>query len=112
MDLRITARHFELTTEIRDYAERKVQPLAKFDNNIVDALLVLTKEKHRLGAEMTFSLAGKKIFAHTETDDVFATIDDVMHKAERMLRDHHDKSKDYKKSDAAVAEDDTEEQVA
>ena len=97
MDLRISARHFELTPELKNYAEKRILPLKKYyDHGIIDAQLVLTAEKHRHIAELTFSLAGRKMFAKAQTDDAFASIDEVSHKMERLLRDYHDRLKIHK----------------
>ena len=97
MDLRISARHFDLTPELREYAEKRILPLKKFYNHgIIDAQLVITAEKHRHIAELTFSLAGKKMFAKAQTDDPFASIDEVSHKMERLLHDYHDRLKVHK----------------
>jgi len=99
MDLRITARHFDLTIDLREHAEDKILPLTKYFNHVLDAALVLTMEKHRHKAELSFSIAGKKLFAKTETNDMFASIDEVSSKIERMLRNHHDKLMDHKSAE-------------
>ncbi|MCD6595607.1 ribosome-associated translation inhibitor RaiA [bacterium] len=98
MELRISARHFELTPEIREYSEDKIFPLKKYYQHVIDASLILTLEKHRHQAELSFLLSGKKMFAKSETDDIYVSIDDVSRKMERMLRDYHDKLNHHKGS--------------
>jgi len=77
MELRISARHFELTPEIREYSEDKIFPLKKYYQHVIDASLILTLEKHRHQAELSFLLSGKKMFAKSETDDIYVSIDDA-----------------------------------
>ncbi|MCD6418985.1 ribosome-associated translation inhibitor RaiA [bacterium] len=99
MDLRISARHMELTPEIREYAEKRIFPLSRYFDNILDTMLVLTAEKHRNQAELALSLSGKKFITKAETSDIFASIDEVSHKMERLLREHHDKLTDHKRAE-------------
>ena len=99
MDLRISARHMDLTEEVRDYAERRILPLAKYFNHIIDAMLILTAEGHRQNAELALSISGKKFITKSETSDIMASIDEVSHKMERMLREHHDRLTNHKRSE-------------
>ena len=96
MELRITARHLELTPEIRDYADKRILPLTRYYDHIIDAMLILTNEKHRQQAELSMSLSGKKLIAKCETSNVMASIDEVSHKMERLLREHHDRITNHK----------------
>ena len=105
MELRISARHFELEPEVKEYAKEKIMQLKKFfpdrknkEEKFIDASLVLTLEKHRHRAELYLSIPGKKMFTKSETKDIYASIDEVSHKMERMIRDYLDKLNHHKKS--------------
>ena len=95
--MRITARHFDLTKDIKDYAERKVFPLAKYFDRIIDSHLILTVEKHRKMAELSMGVYGQTLVAHSETDDLYASIDDVTEKMERQLTKYNDRMSDHRK---------------
>ena len=50
-------------------------------------------------AELAFSIARKKLVTKSETSSMTASIDEVSHKMERILRSHHDRVKDHKSHD-------------
>ncbi|MDP6933468.1 MAG: ribosome-associated translation inhibitor RaiA, partial [Myxococcota bacterium] len=54
--------------------------------------MVFRVEKHRHIAEITVNSAGDVLKAQEETDDMYATIDGLMNKIERMARRHKEKS--------------------
>jgi putative sigma-54 modulation protein len=47
MEIRITARHFTLTDELRDHIHQKVGRLRQYYNGITDAHVILEIEKSR-----------------------------------------------------------------
>ncbi len=96
MDLRIAARHFDLTPEVQEYAEKRILPLSRYYDKIIDAQLILTAERHRQKAELSISITGRKFVVKSETNNLFASIDEVSHKMERLLRDHHEKVRNRK----------------
>ncbi|HDR90968.1 MAG TPA: ribosome-associated translation inhibitor RaiA [candidate division Zixibacteria bacterium] len=95
MDLRITARHFELTDEIKDYADKRMAVLDRYESFIHSAHLVLEVEKHRQMSEITLQVNGQSLVAHSVTDDMYASIDETSDKIERQLRKYHGKMTDY-----------------
>jgi putative sigma-54 modulation protein len=95
MELRITARHFDLTQDIKDYANGKFEVLDRYESLIQSAHLILDVEKHRQIAEITLSVNGQSLIAHTVTDDMYASIDETSDKIERQLRKLHGKMTDY-----------------
>ncbi len=86
MELRITARHFDLTPELKAYAESTITALSRYFERIVDAHLVLEVEKHRKRAELTTNVYGQKLVSHAETDDLYVSIDEVVDKMQRQLK--------------------------
>jgi len=91
MQVRLTARHFDLTEEIKDYANRRMAVLDRYDNLIHSAHLILEVEKHRQISEITLLVNGQQLVAHSVTDDMYASIDETADKIERQLRKYHDK---------------------
>lgn len=89
--MRITARHFDLTEEIKNYARKKIEPLSRYFDRIIDTHLVLTVEKHRKSAELSVGVHGQTLVATSETNDLYASIDDVTDKMERQLTKHNDR---------------------
>lgn len=91
MELRLTARHFDLTEELKDYAYKRFSILDRYENLIHGTHLILEVEKHRQMSEITVSVNGRQLVAHSVTDDMYSSIDETADKIERQLRKYHDK---------------------
>lgn len=92
MDLRITARHFVLDEETKDYVEKQITSLTKYFDRIIDAQITLTYNGHHVyNIELSIILSGKTLIAKTESHELKLGIDKVSNKMERSIKDHHDK---------------------
>jgi len=60
---KITARHFDLTPNIKEKAEEEMERLTRFFDNIVSAELILDQEKHRRIAELKVNVYNQTIAA-------------------------------------------------
>lgn len=96
MEVRITARHFDLTPELKAYAEEKIYPLSRYFDRIIDSHLVLEVEKRRKKAELMLSVFGQSLVAHAVTDDMYVSIDEVMDKLERQLKKYAERFKKHR----------------
>jgi len=85
MHITVTGRHMELTPALKDYATGKVNKLTKYIDNILEAHIVLSVEKYRHSCEITIHLDGVSINSKGETEDMYASIDQVVDKIERQL---------------------------
>ena len=54
-------------------------------------------------AEATIHIAGGDLFAHADSEDMYAAIDLMMDKLDRQLVKHKEKAKDHHKGDKAPA---------
>jgi putative sigma-54 modulation protein len=88
MDIITTARHFELTPEIRDYARKRIERLQRYLERVDEVHVVLAAEKHRRIAEVTLHARGAEIVSREETDDMQSAIDRVVDRVERQVKDH------------------------
>lgn len=104
MELKITARHFDLDDEIREMSEERILPLSRFFDRIIDAELVLMIEKHRKIAELTLHLTGGAIAGKAESKDMFESIDKVAEKVERQLKKRKDIMTEHKGPDHKTRE--------
>ena len=96
METRITARHFDLTDEIKGYADKRMASLDKYEEFIHSPHLILEVEKHRHISELTLNVSGQQLVAHSITNDIYTSIDETTDKMERQLQKFHDKAKDHK----------------
>ena len=102
MKITTTARHYELTPALKEYAEGKVDHLTTFFDKIVSAHVVFALEKYRHFVEATLHVNGKDIVAHGESEDMYTSVDRVVEKLERQLRKY--KGKLYKKKSPKLME--------
>jgi putative sigma-54 modulation protein len=89
MDIQTTARHFELTTDVREHGEGKVKRLARYFDQIQDASITITKEKFRYKTEITLAVSGGGDFVGTEeTADAITSLDGAVDALEQQIRKH------------------------
>lgn len=85
MITKITARHFELTPEIKSLAEENFESLEKYFDNIINTQLILDVEKHRKKAELKMSVYGQTLTSTEVSDDMYVSIESVFDKARAQL---------------------------
>lgn len=96
MELKITARHFEILDPTREYAEKRILPLERFFGKVLDAQLILSKERNNYNAELVFKVSRSKLLARASASDINSAIDEVSHKMERQLKGLKEKVKNKK----------------
>ena len=102
MNIKTTARHYELTPALKDYAETKVQQLTKYFDNIDNARIIFTLEKYRHSVEVSFHINGKDFNSREESEDMYVSVDRVVEKLERQIRKY--KGKRFNKKSPKLAE--------
>jgi putative sigma-54 modulation protein len=93
MNVSTTARHYDLSPALKDYAEGKVQNLKRYFDHIVNARVVFSLEKYRHKVEITLHANGRDFVCAEESDDMYVSVDRSIDKLESQLRRHKDKVK-------------------
>jgi putative sigma-54 modulation protein len=96
MNIIVTGRHLELDDDIKDYAEKKLLKAETFFDQIIEAHIVMSAEKHRRSAEVTLNAKNVTFHANVETDDIYRAIDGVMEKVEAQVKKYKEKIRDHK----------------
>jgi putative sigma-54 modulation protein len=96
MQIRTTARHFDLTDDLRDFAEKHIQKLGKYFNNIIDTHLILEMEKSRMTAELKLKVYGTVLTSKHKSFDMYDSVEKVINKMEVQLKRYKGKLKDKK----------------
>ncbi len=96
MQKTITARHFDLTTELREKAEAEMDGLTRYFDNIISAELVLDMERHRRMAELKVKVYKDVLTGTGETDDMYNAIDMAVDKVKGQLKRYKGKLKERK----------------
>lgn len=91
---KITARHFDLTPELRAKADEEFDKLERFFENIVSAEMVLDVERHRRLAEVRAKVSRDVITGTGQADDMLAAIAMAMDKVKAQLKKHKERLKE------------------
>lgn len=86
MNTSVTARRFDLTSQVHDHAIEAMEGLTKYFDRIIDAQMILSKEKKRWTAEAIIGVPGETLTAESESDQLFTAIDNATDRAERQLK--------------------------
>jgi len=85
----------EVTPALRDYVDTKFQKLSKHFDRPLDVRAQLSLEKPHHKAEATVLIAGKTMHADATAPDMYAAIDQLADKLDRLLVKHRKKVVDH-----------------
>ena len=95
MQLTITGHHLDITTPLKEYVESKLERLQRHFDQITATHVTLTVEKKVQRAEATIHIAGGDLFAHADSEDMYAAIDALSDKLDRQLIKHKQKHRGH-----------------
>ena len=95
MQLNITGHHLEITTPLKEYVENKFERLQRHLDQITTTHVILSVEKMVQRAEATVHIAGGDLFAHADSEDMYAAIDALADKLDRQLIKHKQKHRGH-----------------
>jgi putative sigma-54 modulation protein len=96
MQIRTTARHFDLTDDLKDFVEKHLNKLERFFDHIIDSHLILEMEKSRMTAELKLKVYGTVLTSKHRSFDMYDSVEKVMDKMERQLKTYKGKLQDKK----------------
>lgn len=104
MKINTTARHYDLTPALKEYAEGKIEHLSTFFEHLdsAQAHAIFALEKYRHFFEVTLHSDGRDFIAHDTSEDMYASVDSVVDKLERQIMKH--KGKLYNKKRPKLSE--------
>jgi putative sigma-54 modulation protein len=102
MQLNITGHQVEVTPAIRTYAEEKLARVGKHFDNHLDVHMILSVDKLVQKAEATLHTAGKQHFAEATAHDMYAAIDLLADKLDRVVVKLKEKMKDHHRGESAA----------
>lgn len=96
MQIDIHGHQIEITPALRDYVETRFSRLARHFDHPMDIRAQLSVNKPEHTAEATVNLPGKKtLHADACTHDMYAAIDLLTDKLDRLLMKHKEKMVDH-----------------
>ena len=94
MKINITARHFDLTPELREHVETEIEKLSRFFENIISTDVILDVEKYRQSAETKVKVFNAVITGSADSNDMYASIEKSVDKVKKQLKKYKDKLKE------------------
>ena len=100
MQIEIYGQQIEVTPALRSYVTSKLERITRHFDQVVDVKVLLTvdnqKEKEkRQRAECTLHVKGGDLFVESAHFDLYAAIDELMDKLDRMVLKHKNKAQDH-----------------
>lgn len=105
MRIETHGQQIEVTPALRDYVESKLARLGKHYEQPLEVRTVLTLDKPEHRAEATVNIAGKTLHADARAIDMYAAIDLLADKLDRLLMKHKEKLVDSRQRAANPARD-------
>jgi len=107
MQIRTTARHFDLTEDLKNHAQKEIRKLERYFDHIIDCHLILDSEKNRITAELTAKVYGTVLSSKHRSYDIYSSIEKVIGKMGAQLKKYKSKLKDKKAKEALAFRDQT-----
>ena len=105
MRIDISGHQMDITPALRDYAQKKMGRLAEHFEQHLDTRMILSVDKLEHKAEATIHTPGKTLFADALAPDMYAAIDLLADKLDRLVIKQKEKTKDHHRGESAARSD-------
>lgn len=96
MNILVKAPHMPVTEAIRQHVEHKVSKLPRFYDNVQTIEVTLDREASQSVVEIVVTATRKNTFVATDhNNDLYAALDQCLHKITEQLRRHKDRVRDH-----------------
>ncbi len=96
MDIKVTARKFELNDSLKDFVQDKLGRLERYDPRLSRVDITLTEEKRNRKVEALAAINGDvDVHAEATADDFRTAVNRVSDKLTRQLKRRHQKRRDH-----------------
>ncbi|MBD3413151.1 MAG: ribosome-associated translation inhibitor RaiA [Candidatus Aminicenantes bacterium] len=97
MNINYTGRQINITPEIREFCEKRIQNLDKLIKSPAEVDIVLSVEKYRYEAEINISSKGFTLNAAEETQDMLSSLGLAFENIERQVKKEIEKARQRKR---------------
>jgi len=87
MRVNFTFRNLDSSEGIKNYATEKIGRIQKYLRAPIDAEITLSMARHLHCIDVSISADGRRYAGHEESEDMYASIDMVIDKIDRQVRD-------------------------
>ena len=102
MRIETHGQQIEVTPALRDYVQAKLARLERHFDQPIDARVLLGVEKTDQRAEATVNVSGRTLHADASGQDMYAAIDLLADKLDRLLLKHRKKIVDHHRGESAA----------
>jgi len=102
MRIETSGHQIDVTPALRDYVNAKFERLARYSDGDLDIHVILSVSKVLHKAEAKIGARGASHFAECEADTMYAAIDLLTDKLDRMLDKHKGKQVRHHRGEAAA----------
>ena len=99
MRLMITGRHVAVTPALREYVETRMERLDRYGLKLGTLQILLSLEKFHHVAEVVGVVQGRRLQAKTSTEEMYASIDEMVDKLGAQLRKLKERRANHKFGD-------------
>jgi len=103
MEVAFTFRNTESSEGVKNYAREKLARLQKYARAPLAVDVVLSHERHLQRVEVALTAGGFRYAGAHESEDMYASIDLVIDKLDRQMRDSKAEATDRKRHAGGVA---------
>ncbi len=96
MKISITGRHFEVTEDLSQFAEKKLARIEKYFHKLIDITVIMYMEKHLHVAEAVINGDGMKFHSIEKANDMYASLDQLVKSLEHQVVKHKEKHSGHK----------------
>ena len=91
MNIKITGRNIDITDAIREYIEKRLEKLEKFEGKNTDINVVCSVEREDQIVEIQINIDGDFLRVEERNNDLYASVDLALDRVERQLRKEKEK---------------------
>ncbi|WP_407275305.1 ribosome hibernation-promoting factor, HPF/YfiA family [Halothiobacillus sp. DCM-1] len=96
MQIEITGHHVDVTDALREHIHTKFSKLTRHFDKVIHVHVTLTVEKKVQKAEATLHLSGNDVHAEVTSEDMYASIDQLIDKLDRQIVKHKEKLTEHR----------------
>lgn len=85
MNVNITSKQMEITPAIRTHIEDRLSKLDKWQVQLINPHIILSKEHQAFSVDATISTPNGTLVASAKHDDMYAAINELINKLEKQL---------------------------
>ena len=100
MQLMLTGQNVDVTTSMRDYVGKRFERVTRHFDQVIDVHCGLNVEKLFHKAEATLHVSGGNLHADATAETMYAAIDALTDKLDRLVKKHKEKRGDHHAAEA------------